>query len=214
MSSRSDHERLAILVHEVRSPVAALSAIAETFGDSDVEHAVRRELARLALAACSGIERVVTDAALASVRLEEVDLGALVRDTAAAAALTGARVKVQVATDLPPVEVDPLRLRQALDNLVSNALTHSGSEDDVVVSAAVDGRFVLLSVADRGAGVSSDDQNRIFEAGVRLNPSRPGSGLGLAVARAIAEAHGGTLTVESAPGVGATFTLALPLRTS
>lgn len=214
MSSRPDHERLAILVHEVRSPVAALSAIAETFGDSDVEHAVRRELTRLALAACSGIERVVTDAALASVRLEEVDLGALVRDTAAAAALTGARVKVQVATDLPPVEVDPLRLRQALDNLVSNALTHSGSEDDVVVSAAVDGRFVLLSVADRGAGVSSDDQNRIFEAGVRLNPGRPGSGLGLAVARAIAEAHGGTLTVESAPGLGATFMVALPLRAS
>ena len=214
MTLRPDHERLAILVHEVRSPVAALSAIAETFGDSDVEHDVRSELARLALAACSGIERVVTDAALASVRLEEVDLGALVRDAAAAAALTGARVKVQVATDLPPVEVDPLRLRQALDNLVSNALTHSGSEDDVVVSAALDGRFVLLSVADRGAGVSSDDQNRIFEAGVRLNPSRPGSGLGLAVARVIAEAHGGTLTVESAPGVGATFTVALPLRTS
>jgi two-component system sensor histidine kinase BaeS len=214
MTLRPDHERLAILVHEVRSPVAALSAIAETFGDSDVEHAVRRELARLALAACSGIERVVTDAALASVRLEEVDLGALVRDTAAAAALSGARVKVQVATDLPPVEVDPLRLRQALDNLVSNALTHSGSEDEVVVSAALDGRFVLVSVADRGAGVSSDDQNRIFEAGVRLNPSRPGSGLGLAVARVIAEAHGGTLTVESAPGVGATFTVALPVRTS
>jgi two-component system sensor histidine kinase BaeS len=211
MSSRADYDRLVILVHEVRSPVAALSAIAETLRDESVEPSVRRELAGLAVGACHGIERVVTDAAAASVRPEEVDVGRLVRETAAAAALEGARVRAEVAPALPLLEADPLRLRQALDNLVSNALTHSGSDAEVVVRAAADGDRVLLSVSDSGDGIPSDEQHRIFDPGVRLNKGRSGSGLGLAITRAIAEAHGGTLTVESVPGEGATFTLALPL---
>jgi signal transduction histidine kinase len=83
----------------------------------------------------------------------------------------------------------------------------------VVVSASSrDDGGVLLSVTDSGDGIAVADQRRIFDAGVRLNLDRPGAGLGLAVARAIAEAHGGTLTVESAPGEGATFTLTLPAR--
>jgi len=212
MSSRADYDRLVILVHEVRSPVAALSAIAETLRDESVEPSARRELADLVLSACRGIQRVVTDAAVASVRLEEVDPGRLVREAAAAAALGGALVRAQAEPALPRLEADPLRLRQALDNLVSNALTHSGSDGEVVVRAATDGSRVLLSVSDSGDGIPSDEQDRIFDPGVRLDTRRPGSGLGLAVARAIAKAHGGTLTVASAPGEGSTFTLALPSR--
>jgi len=66
-------------------------------------------------------------------------------------------------------------------------------------------------VIDQGPGIPFGDQERIFEAGVRLNPERPGSGLGLVVARSIVEAHGGALTVESFPDQGATFTIALPV---
>jgi len=212
MSSRADYDRLVILVHEVRSSVAALSAIAETLREVSVEPTVRRELADLVVSACRGIQRVVTDAAVASVRLEEVGLRRLVRETAAAATLGGARVRAEVAPVFPLLEADPVRLRQALDNLVSNALTHSGSAAEVVVMAVTDGDRVLLSVSDSGDGIPSDEQDRIFDPGVRLDKGRSGSGLGLAIARAIAEAHGGTLTVESAPGEGATFTLALPLR--
>jgi len=212
MSSRADHDRLVILVHEVRSPVAALSAIAETLRHESVEPSARRELADLAVGACHGIQRVVTDAAVASVRLEEVDPGRLVRETAAAGTLGGALVRAQAEPALPLLEADPLRLRQALDNLVSNALTHSGSDGEVVVRAAADGDRVLLSVSDSGDGIPSDEQDRIFDPGVRLDTGRPGSGLGLAVARAIAGAHGGTLTVESAPGEGAAFTIAIPIR--
>jgi len=212
MSSRADYDRLVILVHEVRSPVAALSAIAETLRDESVEPSARQELADLVLSACRGIQRVVTDAVVASIRLEGVDPGRLVREAATAAALGGALVRAQAEPALPQLEADPLRLRQALDNLVSNALTHSGSDGEVVVRAATDGGRVLLSVSDSGNGIPSDEQDRIFDPGVRLDTSRPGSGLGLAVARAIAEAHGGTLKVDSVPGEGATFTLALPSR--
>lgn len=213
MTSDADRDRLAILVHEVRSPVAALAAIAETLREETLEPAARDELAALAVAASRGIERVVTDATVASVRIEDVDVGRLVRETVAAAALAGGTIRADVAAGLPRLQADPLRLRQALDNLVSNALAHTPSGTEVVVSASSrDDGGVLLSVTDSGDGIAVADQRRIFDAGVRLNLDRPGAGLGLAVARAIAEAHGGTLTVESAPGEGATFTLTLPAR--
>ena len=212
MSSTDDTQRLAVLVHEVRSPVAALSAIAEAFTDESLESPERLELARLAISACRGIERVVLDAAAASVRLEPLDVSALVLQVAAAASLVGTRVEPSVAADLPRITADPLRLRQALDNLVANALTHAGSDGVVSVSATSSGTYVLLSVSDSGSGVPLIEQERIFEAGVRLNPDRAGSGLGLAIARAIAEAHGGKLTLTSIPDEGATFTIALPVR--
>lgn len=210
MTSDAVTEELAVLVHEVRSPVAALSAIAETFAGSGLDEDARQELERLAVAACRGIERIVVGATIASVRLERLEVGDVVRQATSAAALGGARVEPRIADGLPSIEGDPLRLRQALDNLVSNALAHAGSDGSVVVSADSSDTAVLLSVTDSGAGIPLSEQNRIFERGVRLNEATAGSGLGLAIVRAIAEAHGGTLTVTSAPGQGATFTIAIP----
>ena len=209
--THADPERLAILVHEVRSPVAALAAIAEVCVNERLETSARRPLVELAIVACRGIERLVTDAALASVRREKVDVGRLVEETAAAAVLGGGSVRVEVDDGLPPLHVDPLRLRQALDNLVSNALVHTESAGEVVVRARRAGAEVLLSVVDQGPGVPPAEQQRIFEPGVRLSSERSGSGLGLAVARAVVEAHGGKLIVESVVGRGATFTIALPV---
>jgi signal transduction histidine kinase len=206
----ADRDRLAILVHEVRSSVAALSAIAETYPHVREDVAASRPLVELALAASRGIERVVADAAVASVRLERIDVGLVVEGTVAAAILGGGNVRAEVATGLPMLKADPLRLRQVLDNLVSNALVHSGSADEVVVRARRAEASIVLSVVDTGAGVPLADQKRIFETGVRLDDERPGSGIGLALARAIVEAHGGTLTIESAPGQGATFNLSVP----
>lgn len=212
MTARADRDRLAILVHEVRSSVAALAAIAEIYSDPSLDLAERRSLAALSIDACRAIERVVTDATVASVRLREVDIARLVAETVGGAILRGGNVRAVVEPGLPLVEADPLRVKQALDNLVSNALAHSGAAHEVVVSAHEGDGNVRLSVADEGDGIPIEEQERIFEAGVRLDLRRPGSGLGLAVARAVAEAHGGELTLESVPGEGATFTLALPLR--
>ncbi|MEX0850392.1 MAG: ATP-binding protein [Gaiellaceae bacterium] len=212
MTAQADRERLAILVHEVRSSVAALAAIAEIYSDPSLDLAERRSLATLSVDACRAIERVVTDATVASVRLGEVDIARLVAETVGAAILRGGNVRAVVDPGLPFVEADPLRVKQALDNLVSNALTYSGAAHEVVVSADEGDGHVRLSVSDEGEGIPIEEQERIFEAGVRLDVRRPGSGLGLAVARAVAKAHGGELTLESAPGEGATFTLALPFR--
>ncbi len=212
MMSDSVEEGLAVIVHELRSPVAALSAIAEASADPGLDGDSRHELERLAVAACRGIERIVVGATLAPVRFERLDVGEVVRQAAATAALSGARVEHKIADDLPFIEGDALRLRQALDNLVSNALTHADSDGTVVVSANSNRTAVLLSVTDVGVGIPLAEQDRIFEQGVRLNEATTGSGLGLAIARAIVEAHGGTLTVTSVPGEGATFTIAIPRR--
>ena len=206
-----DHKRLELLVHEVRSPVAAIVAIAEALEDDDLGAGSVRELTHLALAACQSVDRIVGDAALGSLRLGMVDIATIVRDTVRAADLEGGRVRAVVAEAIPPLLADEVRLRQALDNLVQNALVHSGSDRDVIVSATLRGDDVLLAVSDAGSGIPEAERARIFEPGTRLGERDAGSGLGLSVVSDVAHAHGGTVDVASTPGSGATFTIALPL---
>jgi len=212
MTTRADRERLALLVHEVRSPTAALAAIVSALSDDRLDDDTITDLIGLALAACRGIERVVNDAAPGSLYLEDVDVVDLTHAAVASAGLGGDPVRAVL--EPPPLLVrgDPIRLRQALDNLIANALAHSPSGCDVVVFVEMVRGKVLISVQDAGGGIPAEHQDRIFEPGVRLDTDVPGSGLGLAVGRAIAEAHGGTLTVRSSPGEGATFTLTLPIE--
>ena len=214
MSRALDADRIAVLVHEVRSPVAAMSAIAETLVDGEVDREGRKTLIHLAVLACTGIERIVTDVAVASIRLEPVDPLHLVGDVVAAANVRNAAVELATSTEVPLVQGDPSRLTQALDNLIANALAHGSSDEPVSVTVTAD-TMVRIAVSDNGSGIAPDDLDRIFEPHVRLEPDAvPGSGLGLALARAIAEGHGGSLAVTSRVGVGATFVLSLPFAES
>jgi len=125
------------------------------------------------------------------------------------------RVVAEVREPLPAVRGDHERLRQVLMNLIDNAIKYSPAGDAVEVRAyAEDGR-VCIDVIDRGPGIAREDQRLIFEKFGRVTTgnARPGTGLGLFIARSIAEAHGGTLEVSSAPDQGATFTLDLPGQT-
>jgi signal transduction histidine kinase len=211
----SDPDHLALVVHEVRSPVAALSAVAGAVADTPVDEGQRRELVRLALAASLAIERIVMDLAVASVRTEPVDLAALARDAVAAYSVRGADVVGEGLESPLVVDADPVRLRQVLDNLIANALTHAGgSGDPVSVRASASRDNVEVAVSDFGPGIPQAELARIFDLGVRLDVDTAGSGLGLALCRAIVVAHGGTIEVDSAPGEGSTFTIILPGRRS
>lgn len=211
MSADLDRERLAVLVHEVRSPVAALAAVAEAAGERSADRALRVELVRLALVACSAIERILRDHAVSSVRLEAIDIRRLVRETAAAFRLDGADVVAHLESAPLVVQADPVRLRQVLDNLVRNALVHGGGGDAVGISVERAEAAVLITVSDSGRGIPLEDLDRIFDPGVRLDARTPGSGLGLALTRAFVEAHGGAVAVESREGAGTTFTVSLPV---
>ena len=157
-----------------------------------------------------------------AVALQPVDLAALARETVEAAAPRRGAVRVQAPPELPAL-ADPERVRQALENLLGNALRHSppGAEVLVEVAAAAGpapdaadaadaaGPWAVLTVADRGPGVPPELLPRLFERFAR-GPDSRGLGLGLYIARRVAEAHGGALTVETAPGRGTRFRLALP----
>ena len=211
MSGPADPEQLALLVHELRSPVAALAAISRVLADEGSETGTLPDLVRLALTACRSVTHIADEAAVGSLERRDVAVPALVCDAVAAVVLEGAHVRASLEEGLPVIRADDVRLRQALDNLVRNAVLHSGSSEDVVVSARRDGSLLLISVADSGVGIPEAEHARIFEQGTRLDASHEGTGTGLAIARSIVQAHGGTLTVDSAPGSGATFTIALPL---
>ncbi|MSO95149.1 MAG: HAMP domain-containing histidine kinase [Thermoleophilia bacterium] len=198
--------RLDILAHELRSPVAALDAIAAAYGTADA--ATRSRLVEIACAAGSNIDRLLADTELTSLRVGRVDVSRLVSDVVETAALVGATVVLRAETGLV-VAGDTARLRQALVNLIDNAIGHSPAGGTVTVTARRIGASVAIAVIDEGDGIGPDDLERIFDEGVRLTTTRPGSGLGLAVVREIAAVHGGLVEVESSEGQGATFTLVL-----
>ena len=100
------------------------------------------------------------------------------------------------------VDADPVRLRQVLDNLIANALTHAGSGRPVTVRVTATRDDVEIAVSDAGRGIPPSELARIFEPGVRLGADTAGSGLGLALSRAIVEAHGGTIAVDSTSAKG------------
>lgn len=120
------------------------------------------------------------------------------------------RIKSRVPEGLPLIKADPVLMTQLLGNLLDNALQYSSDAIDLVVSLA-DNRL-LVSVKDRGPGIPDDQQLAIFEPYSRNDHSgQRGAGLGLAVCRAIANAHGGTLSVRRRAGGGSSFTLSLPV---
>lgn len=154
---------------------------------------------------------------------DPVNLLDLAGDAAAAARATapGRDVVIEVGPDTPEARAvgDSARLRQVIDNLVSNALRYSPVEEPVRLRVGVvedaAGRWALLEVTDRGPGMDPEEAARAFERFYRADPARArtdgGAGLGLAIVAAITSAHGGRVAVRTQPGDGATFTVRLPL---
>ncbi|MBI5104079.1 MAG: HAMP domain-containing protein [Solirubrobacterales bacterium] len=225
-AERRRRRLLSDVAHELRTPLATVDAHLEGMADgvlpADAETlaTARRETARIA--------RLVDDLQRVS-RAEEGRLDLEVRPVPPADLVTAAAraarpafeakgVALQVTTaggDLPAVAVDPQRLVEVLTNLLDNALRHTPPGGEVRVRAALRGGRVELAVADTGEGIAAEDLDRVFERFFRTDPARSratgGSGIGLAIARALVEAHGGRIRAHSdGPGRGATFTVELP----
>ncbi len=118
---------------------------------------------------------------------------------------------------VPDIEGDADRLGQMLDNLISNALKFTPTDGEVSVKVSNEDPNISISVADTGPGISEADRERLFDrffrASFAVEKSVPGVGLGLSIAKAIAEGHGGHVTIESKVGEGTTFTVELPIST-
>lgn len=215
---------VSLVSHELRSPMAAVIGSARTLQQRWRELRPDQREAFLAVIAdeTTRLSALVGDV-LDTSRIEagtfgyvfsDVDLAEVLRDSVAAAEI--GQDEVSVAADLPSslphVRGDAERLRQLVDNLISNAVKYSDSGGEVHVEAQADDGHVIVRVRDSGPGIPADHQQQIFEKfGRAAGSAKPGTGLGLFLSRSFAEAHGGKLDVESRPGEGSTFTLILPI---
>lgn len=149
---------------------------------------------------------------------QAVDVAELVRASVSAALPRAATANVQLSADAPErldAHVDSARISQVLDNLVSNAIKYSPDGGNVVVSLGSEGANFVCRVSDTGMGMSEKDQaevfTKFFRTGNVRNTSIPGVGLGLSISKAIVEAHGGTIQLQSTLGHGTTFTVRVPV---
>lgn len=210
--------------HELRSYLTVVTgyldvlrrgAASEPQEQSRVLTAARTELERLSRL----VDDLLTLARLgagAPLHRQALDVPGLLSDAAQRAILLapGRRVTVRPPA-LPPLFADPDRMRQVLNNLVDNALRHTAQEEEITLGAEVRNEKLCMWVHNTGTGIATEHLSRVFERFWRADSSRScgkGSGLGLAIVAAIAEAHGGTVDVKSAPGSGTTFTVCLPLN--
>ncbi|MET1232486.1 MAG: ATP-binding protein [Candidatus Limnocylindrales bacterium] len=212
---------LADLTHELRTPLAVVRGNAEAIADgvypADPDH-----LAPI-LDATTTLERLVDDLRTVAqaeagdlvLHREALDLGALVVDSVAGfateAAARGVRVDVVLPDDLPSVDADPVRIAQVLGNLLANALRHTPKGGEVAVEAAPDAIAggVGVSIRDTGPGFQPDLLPRAFDRFAKATDS-PGAGLGLAIARDLVVAHGGTIEASNPPTGGAEVRFTLP----
>ena len=213
---------LAEISHELRTPLTVvqgnLEAIVDGVYPADPEHLglildETRVLGRL-------IEDLRTlalsEAGTLALHPEPTDPDILVADVVRsfepAAAAAGVELSASFAEDLPILDIDPVRIREVLANLIANALRHTPSGGRVTVAGSVtkDGRWVALDVRDTGAGIEPALLSHVFDRFVKGDESR-GSGLGLAIARQLVLAHGGEIAAESVLGEGTTIRVRLPL---
>jgi signal transduction histidine kinase len=215
---------VSLVSHELRSPMAAVIGAAQTLQGRWRELSAEQRQSFLALigdettrlAALIGdvLDTSRIEAGTFSFTFTDVDVAQIVGDVVATAAVGQDEVRLSAdVAELPKVRGDRERLRQVLLNLVENAVKYSPAQGDVHVSAHREDSVVRIVVTDEGPGIPVEDQRLIFEKFGRSNAggAKPGTGLGLFIARSIAEAHGGTVTVESELQRGSRFTLELPL---
>jgi signal transduction histidine kinase len=206
------------LSHDLRSPLSSVSLALQGLAvhrdalgaDMEFIDIAQQETARM-LALIAEIldfaRPIDLDAsALDCTRLAET----VARTHEAAAAAAQVRLRVDVEDPLPPVAGDPVRMQRVLDNLVGNAIAFSPRGADAVVRVHADGDAVVFEVRDRGPGISAEDQARMFEP--FFSRREGGTGLGLAIVDRIVDAHGGRMTVDSAPGRGTRIGVRLPAR--
>jgi signal transduction histidine kinase len=217
---------VSLVSHELRAPMASVVGSAQTLQQRWRELTpdqresflalIGSETERLAALVGDVLDTSRIEAGTFTYRFADVDVAAIVRDSVAGVSLAQDEVDItaEVHGELPPVRADRDRLQQVLTNLLDNAVKFSPAGERVTVSAYQQDSRVRVEVSDRGPGIAKEQQRLIFEKFGRGNspgsPGKPGTGLGLFIARSIAEAHGGSLEVTSAPDRGATFTLSLP----
>jgi len=217
---------IADVSHELRTPLTVIRGAAETLQDGAVDDFdVRDNFLNTITQEVDRLSRMVNDLLLLTradnhalnIERKPLDLAALAQ--ARVQRLSGLAQKRQVqlrisSSRAAQVLGDENRLTQVFDNLIDNAIRHTPANSEVSVSVRVDGAYAIAEVRDTGSGIPSQHLPHIFDRFYRAEPSRArasgGAGLGLAIARSLVEAHGGTISAQSVEGQGTTLRFTLP----
>jgi two-component system sensor histidine kinase BaeS len=215
---------VADVAHELRTPLTNIRGYIEAVRDGVVEpdtgtiETIHGETMLLSHLVDDLQELSLAEAGELKLRRQPEDIGEMIKQVTAAAQ-PGAEAKgllmaTEVPAGLPLADVDYIRIRQVLTNLVQNAIEHTPSGGSVAVSAREVPGWLEVSVADTGEGIPAGQLEAVFERFHRVDKSRSratgGSGLGLTIARYLVEAHGGKITVQSEPGRGSRFSFTVP----
>jgi K+-sensing histidine kinase KdpD len=221
---RVDEQRAALLrsvSHDLRTPLASIRAVTTDLrSGASYSEATRNELLDLVAGEAERLDRLVANL----LSLSRIEAGALQPDRQAVSVdelvterirqldrlLGPVHLEVDVPDDLPLVDVDYVQMDQVLTNLLENAARHAPPGSSVRVGARRDNGEIVVSVTDEGAGVAQAEQATIFEPFRRATGSSS-TGIGLAICRAIVEAHGGAISMTNVNGGGAQFCFTLPI---
>jgi PAS domain S-box-containing protein len=224
---RMKDEFVALVSHELRTPLTSIRGYlellledAERFEQTHTDwlSVIDRNSERLLCLVEDLLLKAQVNAGKVALTVKEIDVAAIVEhsvETGAPVATARGIALVSSAGPVPPVAADPVRLGQVIDNLISNALKFTPAGGRVEVRSIERNGRARIEIADTGTGISTAEQERLFERFYRTAQAQtdavPGVGLGLSIAKAIVEAHGGTLSCESVEGAGTTFAIELPL---
>src|SRR6476469_7580434 len=196
--------------HELKTPLAAMSAALQQPRPNSAE--LQQAARRLTHTVDNLLDATRLESGLLQPVREWCDPGELVHEAVATSGLKERGVQINIAKNLPAVSVDSGLIQQALNGLLSNAMSYGKSDRPLEVSAARDDSMLVISVADRGPGLAPGEENKVFEKFYRGPRTRPGGlGLGLSIARQLIEAHSGEIVVRNREGGGASFSIRLPL---
>jgi signal transduction histidine kinase len=209
--------------HELRTPLTSIIGYLELAVDDPAVPERARKNLEVAERNAARLLGIVSDILTASSRSEmsadltisqqDIDVADVLRASGEAWQPTAAERAIEIEMDgirPAPAYADPLRMRQVIDNLISNAVKYNRDGGHVALAAHSDGLATTITVTDGGIGLTGEELDRVFERFFRAGDEATGTGLGLSISRELVRAHGGEITVASTPGVGSTFTVSLP----
>jgi two-component system phosphate regulon sensor histidine kinase PhoR len=220
-------ELIGNISHELRTPLAGIKAMIETLKEvaiddkqaaTDFLSRIDGEIDRMTQMVSELAELSRIETGRAELRMSPLNLNQLAEEVAAQLNALAQRQQVTITTDLGPdlpiVRADNDRVRQALVNLVHNAVKFNHPRGRAVLSTKSEGQSVIVSVSDTGIGISKEELPHVFERFYKADKARAGggSGLGLAIAKHIIQAHDGSIWAESEEGKGSTFSFSLPIQ--
>jgi len=225
---QTKNDVISLVSHEMRTPLTAIQGMTELLAQYDVDRdrskemhlAINDEVKRLTRMITGYLDITRLESGATELRRSAVRVDSLLERSLLmldpVAAQSGIRLTRRFAPDLPALVADPDLLSRAVENLVSNAIKYSPSGTEVTVATLSDEDSVSIEVADQGYGIAEADLARVFEKFYRVprvqDAGVPGTGLGLALVREIAELHGGSVAVKSEVNRGSTFTLRIPRK--